>query len=222
MLISAHQPAYLPWLGYIEKIVRSDVFIYLDTVQFEKNSFTNRNKVKTANGEVMLTVPVKMKNHTSMIMSDMLIDNSQKWQKKHFNTISQSYKKAPYYNEIMPLIEKFYTEQYEYLSTYCYEYLQIWLKRFNINTKIIKSSELNITSSKSDLVLDLCKSQSADRYLSGALGKDYLDVAKFKAEGISVEFQNYNPKPYPQLWKGGFIPCLGIIDYAMNNKELVL
>ena len=222
MLVSAHQPAYLPWLGYIEKIVKSDVFIYLDTVQFEKNSFTNRNKVKTANGEVMLTVPVKMKNHTSLIMSDKLIDNNQDWQKKHLATISQNYKKAPYYNEIMPLIEKFYTKKYEHLSDYCYDYLFVWLNRFDIKTPIVKSSTLDINSSKSDLVLDLCKSQNADRYLSGALGKDYLDVDKFKKEGITVEFQNYQPKPYPQLWKGGFVPCLGIIDYAMNNKELVL
>lgn len=222
MLVSAHQPAYLPWLGYFDKIARSDVFIYLDTVQFEKNSFTNRNKVKTSNGECWLTIPLKMKGHTSMIMSQMHIDNSQPWQKKHLNTIIANYKKAPFYNEIMPLIEKFYTTEYEFLSDYCYAYLKVWLERFQIKTPIVKSSSLNITASKSDLVLALCQSQHADQYLSGALGKDYLDVNAFNEQGISIEFQNYQPKPYPQLWKTEFIPYLGIIDYAMNNKELIL
>lgn len=222
MLVSAHQPAYLPWLGYIEKIVRSDIFIYLDTVQFEKNSFTNRNKIKTSNGTCWLTVPVKIKGHTTSIMSDMLIDNNQKWQKKHLDTIVANYKKAPYYSEIMPLVEKFYTETYSHLSDYCYEYLFVWLKRFNIKTPIIKSSTLNLTSSKSDLVLDLCKSQNADKYLSGILGKNYLNTEKFKKYGINVEFQNFEPKPYNQLWNNEFIPCLGIVDYAMNNKELIL
>ena len=222
MLVSAHQPAYLPWLGYIEKIVKSDVFIYLDTVQFEKNSFTNRNKIKTANGAVMLTIPVKTKNHTSVQMSQIAIDNSQPWQKKHLNTIFLSYKKAPYFNKIMPLIEEFYTKKYDYLSTYCFDYLKVWLDLFDIKPPIVKSSTLNLKSSKSDLVLELCKSQGADKYLSGIMGKDYLEVEKFKKEGIEVEFQNYHPKEYPQLWKGEFIPALGIIDYAMNNKELVL
>ncbi len=222
MLVSAHQPAYLPWLGYIEKIVRSDVFIYLDTVQFEKNSYTNRNKVKTSNGITMLTVPVKIKNHISSIMSDMLIDYSQDWQKKHFNTIWMNYKKAPYFNDVLPLIEKFYTEKYEYLSDYCFDYLQVWLKFFDINTPIVKSSTLDLHSSKSDLVLEICKSQGADRYLSGIMGKNYLDVEKFKNEGVEVEFQNYQPKKYPQLWNDEFVPCLGIIDYAMNNRKLIL
>lgn len=222
MLVSAHQPAYLPWLGYIEKIVRSDVFIYLDTVQFEKNSFTNRNKVKTSNGECWLTIPLKMKGHISLIMSDMQIDNNQPWQKKHLNTIVANYKKAPYYNEVFPKIEKFYTEKYDSLSDYCYDYLQVWLEIFDIKTPIIKSSTLNLTSAKSNLVLDLCLSQNANRYLSGALGKDYLNVDDFRAKGIEIEFQNYQPKPYQQLWKGDFVPCLGVIDYAMNNKELIL
>src|ERR1035437_4150954 len=99
MILTAHQPAYLPWLGYFDKIIKSDIFVYLDTVQFEKNSFTNRNKVKTPQGAAWLTVPVKIKGHIGKTMMEIEIDNSQDWRKKHLNTIFMNYKKAARFEE---------------------------------------------------------------------------------------------------------------------------
>lgn len=97
MIVTAHQPDYLPWLGYFDKIKRSDIYVFLDIVQYEKNSFTNRNKIKTANGPVWLSIPVIKTNHFEMKMKDKLIDKNYDWQQKHLNAIYLAYKKAAYF-----------------------------------------------------------------------------------------------------------------------------
>ena len=101
MILSAHQPAYLPWLGYFHKLAVSDGFIILDNVQFEKNSYINRNKIKTPSGESWLTIPVKMREHLNKSINEMEFADF-KWQKKHFNSIIMNYKKSLNYNETLP------------------------------------------------------------------------------------------------------------------------
>src|SRR5690349_7924911 len=106
MLLSAHQPAYLPWLGYFDKIRRCDVFVYLDTVQFEKNSFTNRNKVKTAQGPLWLTVPVRSKGHLSSTLQELELDPAQRWRHKHLKTLREAYAKAPHFEARFERMER--------------------------------------------------------------------------------------------------------------------
>ena len=98
MIISAHQPAYLPWCGYFQRISMSDVFVILDEVQFEKNSFTNRNQIKTSNGVFWLTVPVRLKGHLSSNIKQIEISDNGQWAKKHWKTIKQNYLKAPFFD----------------------------------------------------------------------------------------------------------------------------
>ena len=221
MILSAHQPAYLPWLGYFDKIIRSDVFIYLDTVQFEKNSFTNRNKIKTTQGSIWLTIPVISKGHMNNTLKEIVIDNKQNWKKKHLTSIYQNYKKAPRFDVCYPKIEALYAKEYECLSDLCWDQLMFWLDELRIKKQIVKSSTLPIDSKKSDLVFDLCKHFHADRYISGALGRGYLQVADFKKEGIDVEFQDYQHPIYPQLY-GNFIAYMGIVDFWMNTVDVSL
>jgi hypothetical protein len=221
MVISAHQPAYLPWLGYLDKIKRSDVFVFLDTVQYEKNSYTNRNKIKTSNGPVWLSIPVIKTEHFNMTMNDMMIDNRYNWQRKHLNAIYLAYKKAPYFDKVFPELEKLYSVKYDKLVDATWDHLMFWLNLVGIDTKIIKSSELKIESKKSDLVFDICKCLNADYYISGALGKDYLETQKFIDAGINVEFQDYKHPQYNQLY-GDFLPCMGIVDFVMNTDDYSL
>lgn len=218
MILSAHQPAYLPWLGYLDKIIGSDLFVYLDSVQFEKNSFTNRNRIKSPQGPIWLTVPVKMKGHLGRTLREIEIDNSQNWQKKHLNSIYLNYKKAPRFESIYPLIEPFFAKEYRSLSELCWEQLQFWCREFRIDTRIVRSSELELASRKSDLVLDLCRRFGADQYISGILGRDYLDEAEFRLQGIEVNYQDYQHPGYRQLW-GGFEPCLSVLDFCMNCDD---
>lgn len=216
--MSAHQPAYLPWLGYFDKIKRSDVFIFLDTVQYEKNSFTNRNKIKTQNGPIWLSVPVIKTDHFDKTMREMPIDKNSHWQRKHLNSIQQSYSKAPHFKELMPKLQDLYAKDYDNIVDATWDHLIFWLDVLDIHTKIIKSSSLDVSSKKSDFVFDLCRAVNADYYISGALGKDYLDIEKFERAGIKVEFQDYQHPIYPQLF-GEFLPDMGVVDFAMNADD---
>lgn len=218
MIMSAHQPAYLPWLGYFDKIKRSDVFIFLDTVQYEKNSFTNRNKIKTANGTAWLSVPVIKTNHFEKTMNEMLIDRNYNWRRKHLNAIFLAYKKAANFDVLFPELQELYAQEYENIAQLAWVHLKFWLEILGIHTKMIKSSSLNVNGKKSGLVLELCKAVGADYYISGAMGKDYLDINQFAMQGVQVEFQNYQHPEYPQL-HGEFIPNMGIADFAMNASD---
>ena len=173
MILSAHQPAYLPWLGYFEKISKADIFVYLDSVQYEKNSFINRNKIKTAQGPQWLTIPVFQKGHTGTTLSETLIDESQNWRIKHLRSIELNYRKSRYFDENFPKFQKLLTTSESNLSELCWNHLHFWLSEFEIKTQIIRSSSLPSMSKKSDLVLDLCTNFGADNYLSGALGRGF-------------------------------------------------
>lgn len=221
MIIAVHQPAYLPWLGYFDKLMRSDIFVFLDSVQYEKNSFINRNKIKTQQGELLLSIPIKTKGHTSETLKVTKIDNGPKWQKKHLSSICMNYRKAPRFEECYPKIEKLYQNRYDYLSELCLDHMLFWLKELRIMKKIVRSSELPINSKKSDLVLDLCKYFDADYYISGTLGKNYLNNDLFQESGIYIEYQKYQHPIYQQLY-GGFIPNLGVIDFWMNTDQVEL
>lgn len=215
MLLSAHQPAYLPWLGYFEKIARSDVFVFLDTVQFEKNSFINRNKIKTQQGPQWLTIPVMTKGHIKTTLRDTLIDNTQPWSTKHLKTIKLQYSKASCFKECFPKLETLYLTPESNLAELCWRQLQFWLAELEIKTKVYRSSDLSVASKKSDLVLDFCKYFGAKHYLSGALGKNYLNEESFLTAGIEIEYQNFQHPVYPQLWHI-FEPQMGIVDVWMN------
>jgi len=217
MIISIHQPAYLPWLGYFDKIIRSDVFVYLDTVQLEKNSYSYRNKIKTPQGSTWLTIPLKMKGHTGNVIKDVLTDNSQQWKKKHLKNIFFNYKKSPFFDELYPKMETLYAEEFDLFSDLTYQHLLFWLKELNIKTKIIKSSDLGFDSKKSGLILDLCQHFQADKYISGVLGKDYLDECSFKDKNIEIEYQDYQHPKYQQL-HGEFLSHMGVVDFYMNSK----
>ncbi len=215
MILSAHQPAYLPWLGYLDKIARSDVFVFLDEVQFEKNSFINRNRIKTSQGAQWLTVPVKMKGHMDATLRDTEMDDSQPWRRKHLAALALNYRKARFFDYAYPKLETLLGAATQNLADFCWEHLRFWMAEFNIATRLVRQSDAPVGGGKSELVLNLCLRHEADNYLSGKLGRDYLDIAAFRERGIEVRFQDFQPGPYPQLW-GAFEPGLSVVDYWMN------
>jgi len=219
MILTAHQPAYLPWLGYFDKIAAADVFVFLDTVQFEKNSFINRNRIKTAQGPQWLTVPVLTRGHLDGSLRDTLIDEHQPWRDKHLKSIAMNYARARHFDAgfeaLTSLLDLSDGAVQDHLAELCWQQLQFWLAALQIDTRVVRLSELGIDSRKSDLVLDLCLATGADHYLSGALGHDYLDVARFHAAGVDVEFQCYGHPVYPQCW-GPFVPSMSVVDAWLN------
>jgi hypothetical protein len=218
MILSAHQPAYLPWLGYFDKILKSDVFIFLDSVQFEKNSFSNRNKIKTPQGAIWLTVPVRTKGHLHLSMTETGIDNTNDWRKNHLKSIFLNYKKAPRFEECYSKLEALYQKEYPFLADLCWDHLMFWLAEMKVMKKIVRSSQLALTGKKSELIEELCKDFRAAHYLSGALGKQYLNEERFSEAGITIEYQQYEHPVYEQLW-GDFLPNLSIVDFWMNSSD---
>jgi hypothetical protein len=215
MILTAHQPAYLPWLGYLDKIARADVFVYLDTVQFERNSYINRNRIKTPQGVQWLTIPVKMKGHLSMTLRDTESDVTQRWHVKHLKAIAMNYRRAPHFTECFAKLERLVADVPYNLAELCWRQLRFWLDEFAIATHVVRASELPVNGSKSDLILQLARHFGANHYLSGALGRGYLAEDAFRASGISVEYQEYHTAVYPQLW-GDFVPDLSVVDYWMH------
>ena len=221
MILTAHQPAYLPWLGLLHKMAISDTYVYLDNVQFEKNSFTNRNKIKSVNGPIWLTVPVSLKNHIKKTIKEIKIASNLDWRKKHWKSLYLNYKKTPFFNRYSDFFENIYKKQWYYLTD-LNEYMLKWfLKEIGIKAKYYKASEINFKRYKSDLVLDICKKLKADLYVSGAMGKDYIKEKNFSRESIKIYYQNYKHPQYSQL-HGDFLPYMSIIDLLFNYGDKTL
>lgn len=213
MILSAHQPAYLPWLGLFHKIAMADQFVIYDHVPRSNRDFTARNRVKTANGVVDLIVPLK--GHADTPLFEVEIDNSQPWRRKHWRTIELAYRKAPYWNEYVDYLWCLYQSEYAtitHLNATMFEWFYRWL---GIPHPIQYSSTLGIVGTKSEGVLDMCRKLGATGYIFGAKGRDYADIEAFKAAGVTPYFQDYHHPAYPQL-HGPFVPNLSIIDLLFN------
>jgi hypothetical protein len=219
MIVSINQPAYLPWLGYFHRIAMSDLHIVLDHVQFEKNSFVNRNKVLGPNGPSWLTVPIKTKGmFGNLPIRDLEIVNQTHWQSSHWKTLRFTYGKCPYFPQYADFFEDAYARQWDrlfdlmvHLNTYILGLLQI-------KTPITVSSDYSPTLTKDQLVLQLCEKVGATTYISGALGRHYLKPEAFHDARINLEYQDYSHPAYPQAQSktGIFVPYMCVVDLLFN------
>jgi hypothetical protein len=204
----------MPWLGYFDKIVRSDIFIFLDNVQFKKNEFQNRNKIKTAQGWMWLTVPVlyKYPEHIDEVKINSRID----WRKKHVRALEINYQKAPYFPDLFPQVEYFYAEDSELISEKNRASVLMLLRMLGTRKETEVASALgHLPEEPSERLAAICESVKADTYLSGAGGKGYLDLEPFNKKGIKVLFQDFTHPVYLQLY-GDFIPNLSLLDLLFN------
>jgi len=215
-IISIHQPNYLPWLGFFKKISSSDVFVFLDDVQYEKNGWHNRNKIRTDNEWIWLTIPSNVK--LGMKLNEVKINITPNWQKKHLKSIEINYSKATYFKKYWDELKEIYNSKHEFLFEFNLEIINFLMKKLNINTEIILSSKLNIKETNSDRILNICKKLDADIYISGSLGKNYLQLKDFEKNKINVKFQNFKHPIYKQIYHP-FIPNMAAIDLLFNKGE---
>lgn len=213
MIVSVHQPQFLPWLGYFDKIRQSDCFVILDTVQFKKNEYQNRNKIRTPDGWQWLTVPVAYK--FPMRIDEVPINNQSNWRRKHTQSLLANYRKAPFFEEVMPFAEEMYEREWSMLTalnTWCVVEL---CRILGIDTEIRYARDFDLPDSPTGRLVGLCEQLNATRYLSGAGGKGYLETEPFETAGISVDFQTYDHPTYPQRGDT-FEPYMCILDLMMN------
>ena len=218
MILTAHQPVYLPWLGLFHKIAKADLFCYFDIVQYQRKDYNNRNKIKTSNGELWLSVPVESKGHLNKNVSEILIvqDN---WVKKHLKSIELNYKKASFFQDYFPEFQSILiNESKNSLGILNLKLLEYFMECLGVDTPIVKASDYSFNGIGSDLVLDMCIKLGADSYIFGEQGKNYADVNSFTEEKIVVEFQNYIHPVYRQVGRI-FLPYMSIVDLLFNEGE---
>lgn len=215
MILTAQQPAYLPWLGLFHKINLAQTFCILDTVQFEKNSFINRNKVKTSSGPFWLSVPVHAKDHlTTKIVDIRIVDSN--WSRKHFKCIEHAYKKAPFFKDYISQLEAILLgKKYVFLKDLNHELMTFFLQELRIKTTVVFASDYHFVGQNSNLILDMCNKLRATHFVFGRHGEDYADPNFFRNSNIKVSFQNYIHPEYPQL-HGRFEPFMSVVDLLFN------
>ena len=216
MILTGHQPTYLPWLGLFNKIAGSTDYVFFDDVQYLPKEWMNRNKVKGINGEqIFLTVPVLRKNFLNKKTHEIKIDNSYPWKRKHLKTIEITYKKSKFFENYIDRIRTIYNRDWEYLSDLNLYILNLMLDILNIKVNMHKLTDLKVPGKKSDLVLNVCKKLGAKKFIFGEQGKNYADIESFKKNNIEVYFQEYLHPTYKQQGKN-FTSHLSVIDLIFN------
>ena len=219
MKIAIHQPEHLPWLGFFHKIRMADVYVVLDNVQYTRRYFHNRNKIRTKQGWLWLTVPVEKENRDDLIIKETKIfQEDLKWKNKNLESIYHNYRKAEYFKNYWDDLYHIYNKEYTYLLELNLSLLKLIFEKLRIKKEIQLASDLNVSGNKGDLIFNICKSLGATTYISGISGRDYLDFNKFQKEGIDVVIQEFYHPIYKQLYEP-FIPCLSIIDLLFNHGD---
>ncbi len=220
MIVSIHQPNYLPWLGYFHKIANSDAFVFLDNVPYTKNSLINRNKIKTQRGASWMTLSVLTKGRKEQFIGDTEINNGTPWRETHWKTIKANYSKAPYFPEYRDRFESIYQKDWKNLCDLNETLIKLICEIFGIqNPKFVRASELGVCGKSTSLLINICKAIGADTYLSGNGGKKYMDEELFDKERIILKYSEFQHPVYRQLW-GDFIPNLSVIDFIFNEGGL--
>ena len=220
-IITIHQPEHLPWLGLFNKIAKAETFVLLDTVQYEKNYFQNRNRIMGTSGQPQwIGIPVNTKNHEENTIRTTKISvsgNTKNWKKEYLRTITYCYSKHPYFSDVFPLVEESINLDTEYFADINIFMIKKFCDALDIHPEFIRSSEIDYGGGfKSYLNLNITKAVHGDVYISGPSGREYLDLDSFKEAGIRVVFNDYDHPVYPQRRSKEFVSHLSALDLFMN------
>jgi hypothetical protein len=223
MILFVHQPEYIPWLGFFDKLARCDTFVIYDDAQFQHGGFHNRNKIRTMHGWEWLTVPITH-GHPQTI-KDVKIAGVE-WKKKQLSVIVNNYQKTPYFKEYFPLIKEAISSNHELLIGLNLHLIKILAEILNIKVKMVRSSEFPyLGKEKNEKLVSMCKLIGADTYIAGSGGKAYVNENLFSEADITIQWHNYEHPNYKQKYEG-FQPNMSIIDLLFNTgpqaKETIL
>ncbi|MEJ5169084.1 MAG: WbqC family protein [Arcobacteraceae bacterium] len=210
------QSNYIPWKGYFDIIGSVDEFVLYDCVQYTKNDWRNRNKIKTPKGTEWITIPCTFSSSSQKINETKVTNHL--WANKHYKTLVQYYSKAKYFKQYESIFRELYKEleSEEFLSNINYKFIITINKILGIDTKISKCEDFNLVEGQTVRLVQICKDAGANIYLSGPAAKDYLDEEMFEKENIKVEWMNYGGyKEYEQLYPP-FEHGVSILDLIFN------
>jgi len=215
-IVVIHQPDFLSYLGFFHRLLYANLYIALDDVQYvsSSRSWTNRDKIKTQNGERWLTVNVE-KSPRDTAINQIKVSNSVDWKKQNLDLLKHNYRKSQYFDEIFPYLEELYAENIEKLADFNMASISMLLELFDIKIDVKRSSNLKTLKTKSERLVDILIKVDATHYLSGMGAKDYHKDKPFNDANIEVIWQDFKHPTYPQL-HGDFIQCLSSIDLFFN------
>ena len=220
MIVAIHQPHFLPWLGYLHRMVHADLFVLLDHVQFERRNYQNRTMIRIDGEARWLTVPVVQRSQKERIV-DKRVDNrrggARAWGPGHLRTLRHAYREAPFVGHYLPQLRRLFETEWERLVDLDQAALEFLRGAFDIRTPLVTSSALDVDGARGELILDICRAVGADTLLAGLGGsRGYLDVEAFARAGVRVEFQQFRHPQYRQCGPQPFIPGLAAIDLLFN------
>ena len=211
------QPGYLPWLGFFEQYYRCDVFVIYDDVQYDKDGWRNRNRIKTVTGWQWLTVPVLTSGQNKPLVKDTRINNKTNWPKKNLASIQQNYAKAPYFQDYIDAIQQTYTRKWDFLIDLDMHFIRLLAGWLGLEREVRFASELGgLDAGSTARLVHICQAVGADIFYEGAAGKNYLDEAQFEQHGIRLEYQQYDHPEYTQL-HGEFVAYMSVLDLLLNH-----
>lgn len=213
MIVTIHQPQFMPWIGYFDKMDQADIFVYLDNVQFKKNEWQNRNRLKTSQGWQWLTVPVLQKFPQDIC--EVEINNQVQWREKHLNALFTNYSRSPYFKQYWSMIKEYYEGGWKKLVDLNINSIEMLKKLMGLNVKTILASQLRTGASSTQRLVEICKELGADTYISGPDGIKYMDIKLFEKNDIEVVFHDFHHPVYPQLY-GDFVSHLSTVDLLFN------
>jgi len=221
MLVAIHQPNFLPWLGYFDRMVNADLFVLLDHVQFERRNYQNRTLVRLEGEARWLTVPVVQLSQKERIV-EKRVDNPAEettrwWGPNSFNTLRYAYRKAPHFEEYAPRVKALLETRWEKLVDLNIATLEFAREALGIRTPMIRSSTLGVEGQRSELLLNICKKVGATAFLGGMGGsRAYLDKEAFAAANMGVVWQDFRHPRYAQCGDAPFTPGLSVLDILFN------
>lgn len=213
MRVAIHQPQFLPWLGYLDKIDRADCFVLLDSVQFKKNEWQNRNRIRTADGWQWVTVPVL--HDFGQHIKDVRINDKVDWRAKHLKALENHYAHAAHREPALGGLRALYGRSWDGLSALNIAVLRWLLGEFGIKTPLRLSSDMRLPEDPTERLIEICRAVGATSYLAGAGASDYMDFGKFERAGIPVEVQEFRHPVYRQCYEP-FVPGLSAIDLLLT------
>lgn len=215
-IVVIHQPDFIPYLGFFDRLIKADIYVVFDNVQYVRSSrgWTSRDKIKTKNGEKWISISTQ-KAPRDTVINQILLSKNNEWRENNLNLIHENYKISPFYNEIMPYILKLYKFDCERMMDFNLESIKMLMKLFDIHVEMVMASDLKPEGKSNDLIIDIMKKLGYTKYLSGVGARDYYEPELYEKSGIDVIWQEFKHPIYKQQYDG-FIPNLSSIDILFN------
>lgn len=215
MILVGHQPEYLPYIGFFQKVACADHLMIVDHVQFARKDFQSRNYIRNLEGKLLLTIPVLSKDKFNQPINQVEITPHVPWARKHWRSIYLSYKDSPFFEKYAHELEAIYEKGWVKLSALTIQLIKAMLKWFRICIPISLTSQLGVCEKKTAMLIEMCRKVGADTYVSGQGARDYVDLELMKDAGIQHYFCHFEHPIYTQF-HGEFIKNLSALDLLFN------